>query len=742
MRMASSGIVGLVVVLVGCDGMEAAMEMPPTSPPTSPPALVRRDPVPAGGTCKYGGAALHTGVDKNRNGVLDDEEITATTYVCDPSTTPLIRRDPIAAGLDCPAGGVAIRAGIDVNGNGMLEDTEIEETTRLCNSLELWEGDFNDTNWSDPVKVAALQGARVVTGSLFILSTDAVRLPLLEIVGGGLLVANRTPSVALPALRHVGGSLELDTPVVDGPLAALERVGGNLVLSSNGAPGASASIAAPQLTEVGGELAISVAARGEVSLPALTSVGSLGEWGQLTVLQLDSLRSIGTDLWFVDPALTSLSLPALRTVGRDLLEAGKLTTLRLDALTRVGGRLIPDDPKLDRFRLPALETIDGDLRVGSIKILELAQLTQLGGRLQLTDELSLTEARLPSLTHVGGDVAISRLQSLTRVDLGSLATVTGTFMVDNDPALTTLHVPALRTVSGVDQISDESIFIWRTGLETIEFGSLASATGCILMTQNSALRTVRLPVLNSARCLAFTDAGDLASPSVLETVSVPNITTLERLIITSNHTLHTADFRQLTAVTVIMELVRTSLPDLTGFSSLSSLQWLTIDGDDRLTDLRGLSSLQQLSFLFIDRNAALTSLDGLERIHEMSGSVELRSNPALTSTAGLRNVTSIGGGLFVQILPALTILDLSSLQTITGRLDLVLLPQVPNLDGLRALTSIGANAFDGLSIADLDSLNTLAGLDALTTVRGPVHVSDVPNVPEDEILAFIHRLRG
>src|SRR5678815_119667 len=94
MRMVSWG--ALVIVLAGCDGMRVAMDMTPASPPV----LVRRDPVPAGATCAFGGAALHTGIDDNRNGVLDDAEITATTYVCDPSTTSLIRRDPIAAELE------------------------------------------------------------------------------------------------------------------------------------------------------------------------------------------------------------------------------------------------------------------------------------------------------------------------------------------------------------------------------------------------------------------------------------------------------------------------------------------------------------------------------------------------------------------------------------------------------------------------------------------------------------------
>ena len=727
MRMVSGG--ALVIVLAGCAGTPVAMDM--TS--ASPPVLVRRDPVPAGATCAFGGAALHTGIDENRNGVLDDAEITATTYVCDPSTTTLIRRDPIAAGLECPAGGVAICAGIDDNGNGTLEDDEIDETARLCNSLELWEGDFTDASWSDPVKVAALEGARVVTGSLFISSSTAVRLPMLELVGGSLLAANQTPSVALPALRHVGGTLELDTPVVDGPLAALERIGGNLALSSSGTPSTGASIAAPQLTEVRGDLVITAAMRGEVSLPALSTAGALDERGHLTALQLDSLQSIGGDLSFVDPTLTSLSLPALRTVGRDLIEGGKLTTLRLDALTSIGGSLFPGDPIVDRFVLPALRTIGGNLRVGEIKILDLPSLTELGGRLDLSDftaTLPLAEVWLPSLAHVDGNVSISGLRSLTRIELGTLGRIGGSFMVDRAPALATLHVPQLHIVSGVDTFSQDSILIQGTALETVELGMLSSVPACIVIRENPALRSVRLTLLAAASCLAVSDNAGV------EAVSAPNLTAIGSLVLTSNHTLHTADFGRLAAVTAELDLVNTSLPDLSGFSSLVSMRRLKIDGDDQLDDLRGLSSLRQLSNLLLERNAALTSLDGLEQIHDMSDTLELLSNTALASTAGLRNVTSISGSLLVQSLPALTALDLSSLGTVTGDLSLTILPSVPTLDGLRALTSVGNN----LTIRNLAALTTLAGLDALTTVHNLVTVTDLPNVPDDEILAFIRRL--
>jgi hypothetical protein len=63
--------------------------------PSEPPILVRRDPEPAGKNCPNGGTAIRTGLDRNRDGVLGDDEIESTTYACDHSTVPQIRRDPV-----------------------------------------------------------------------------------------------------------------------------------------------------------------------------------------------------------------------------------------------------------------------------------------------------------------------------------------------------------------------------------------------------------------------------------------------------------------------------------------------------------------------------------------------------------------------------------------------------------------------------------------------------------------------
>src|ERR1044071_6304571 len=222
------------VMLVGCDGGEVTQS--PAPPPTKEPSLlVRRDLEPAGKNCPYGGTAIRSGLDRNGDGVLGDDEVQNTTYACNPATSVLVRRDPIAPSLDCPDGGVAVQTGIDDNGDNVLEDAEIDQTTRSCNSLELWNGDFLASHWADPVKVAALQGARVVTGSLEISSTTPVTLPLLEQVGGDLSATS--PSIALPALHQVGGKVEIWSAVIATPFTALQRVGGTLFIASSSVPG-------------------------------------------------------------------------------------------------------------------------------------------------------------------------------------------------------------------------------------------------------------------------------------------------------------------------------------------------------------------------------------------------------------------------------------------------------------------------------------------------------------------------
>jgi len=87
---------------------------------------------PPGNNCNGGGQRLIRGLDGNRNGTLEPSEIDDVTFVCDPLAS-LVRTSSVAAGMDCPAGGTRVERGVDTDASGTLDEREIEETVFLCN---------------------------------------------------------------------------------------------------------------------------------------------------------------------------------------------------------------------------------------------------------------------------------------------------------------------------------------------------------------------------------------------------------------------------------------------------------------------------------------------------------------------------------------------------------------------------------------------------------------------------------
>ncbi|MFY0602276.1 MAG: hypothetical protein JXR03_21570, partial [Cyclobacteriaceae bacterium] len=92
----------------------------------------------AGDNCENGGIKIDSGVDSNNDGTLDDDEITATAYICngiDGSNT-LTKLTTESAGTNCENGGIKIDSGVDSNNNGILDDDEITATAYTCNGLD------------------------------------------------------------------------------------------------------------------------------------------------------------------------------------------------------------------------------------------------------------------------------------------------------------------------------------------------------------------------------------------------------------------------------------------------------------------------------------------------------------------------------------------------------------------------------------------------------------------------------
>jgi len=90
--------------LVGCAGADGA---------DGASALSRVVPEAAGRNCANGGQSFQIGADRNGSGVLESEEVTGTSYLCNGSSAKP-EMSPIAVGdVRCPHGGTSFKAGAD-----------------------------------------------------------------------------------------------------------------------------------------------------------------------------------------------------------------------------------------------------------------------------------------------------------------------------------------------------------------------------------------------------------------------------------------------------------------------------------------------------------------------------------------------------------------------------------------------------------------------------------------------------
>lgn len=684
------GWIGLGVLCAAGCGTES-----PAAKPA--PLLTRLDSEPPGAHCPDGGKVYRAGRDGNGDGVLGDAEVEHTEYVCDVAPPVLVRNDPLAPSLECPAGGVAVQTGLDDNHDGVLQDGEIDETARLCSSLELWNGNFTDGDWSDPIKVAAIKGARVVAGSL----TVRADLPMLELVTGDLTAHG---NFALPALRRVAGSLDVAEALTAPPtLPQLVEVDGNVFAASG-----LTRLALSSLQKIGGSLVANPGLEA-VALPALATLRGdlrIGEFAER--LEVPELRSVGGAL-VIAPGIvadSAVSLP-VQTVGGALQLEGGLGGLTMNELVSIGGGIVLDSGPGASFTLalPSLETITGDVTASELetglRLIELPKLTRLDGDLHLESAVELTRIALPAATEITGEIAITQASKLTAIELGAL-TRSGPIQIQLASRLATLSAPVLASVRQPRTLA-AGIRLQLVALETVELPALRSVEGGVRFESNAALRTVRLPVLESTAQL-------FVSSCNLDSLSAPRLVSggIVQLIGAQVHALDLAGLSTAQSI----DFLDSTVDDLAGLRSLRDVNLLALNNVGGVKNLTDLESLRTVRSLGLHNNTELTSLDGLDQLTDLPGRLDVVGNAALDSIAGLRNVRHVGDDVVLSGSPALAGIALSSLQRIDG----------------------------DLTIADLDAVTDLAGLDQLTTVSGNIAIRDNAQLPEAVIQAFLARL--
>lgn len=177
-------------------------------------------------------------------------------------------------------------------------------------------------------------------------------------------------------------------------------------------------------------------------------------------------------------ALTSVSLPLLKTVDGNLLIANNaiLTAIDLTALKTVGLSLFLGSNKITgAFSLPALVSTGTDFQAQSNTI--------------------MTSLSVPLLTTVSGNFQISGCSALTSINFNSLQTVGAQMVFNTETSLTSFSFPALTSVnndmdfSGCTALTSAS-FAALTTLNPQNFFSM-NGSGCTL------LSTLSIPVLAS-----------------------------------------------------------------------------------------------------------------------------------------------------------------------------------------------------------------------------------------------------
>lgn len=561
----------------------------PPAVPGPDAVLVRLAVEPAGARCPEGGTAVGSGTDRNGDGKLEDDEVTATQYVCGESLLSRLVVEP--AGLHCTAGGVAFLVGRDRDHDGTLADAEVEQFQYACGDVL-----SRDVVIGSAADAEALAAIVVLNGSLTIsgASVTDLALPRLQHLFGTLLVQDapqltqlsapalldvtsdvlirnnaQLARLALPELTRISGQLELSTnaALVDlSGLATLTRVGGDVVIHGNLAL---ASIASP-LRHIGAGLDVQ-------DNPALTELSlTLADQVERLVIANNGLTSIH---------VVMVGDTAAPTLGQVLIDdSPALTTITLEA-ARLGSLFIAGDPKLSDLTVQVAE-VDRDVTVRpSARLRHVAFLAGTGrapavrfhGSLDLWSPIETLETgTLPML--VEGICSITETQLTDLHAIGSARIL----LVGGNPKLTALagiHVGALEVNTNaalativLDQsmLSGPVTIVNNAALHDVLFASLGRMDASMDIRDNPALTRVAAPTLTE---LAFQLS--VSNNAALTEIAMPRLQRLgAQLFVQSCPALTSLTFPALTSARVIGVVGNAALHVL-AFDALSQIS--TID---------------------------------------------------------------------------------------------------------------------------------------------------------------------
>ncbi|GMU04689.1 hypothetical protein ASNO1_09410 [Corallococcus caeni] len=582
-----------------------------------PKVRTRARAEPHGVNCALGGQTVESGLDRNANGQLDDAEVTLAEFVCATSVSNvLLRVRPVAPGERCPQGGQVSHAGHDANANGLLEEEEVIQEVYACNE-------------------AAPVLSRVRALPAFAAPCDGDD-------GGGAAV-------------EAGPDLDGDSALTTSEIAATDYACGlaaaDLKLRQQAEPagpncprGGTRVEAFEDRDDDGALDPAGFASTVYVCQATRVHDGSFVIADPVDLVALEGVTHLRGTLTFSAPTLTDASLPSLAVIQGSLTAEGNssLRRLSLPALRFVGGDVaVRSNARLDALALggasgavlwverslfvednPMLPTLAGlaavqprdsiFLRANNAMVEPgpLPRVVVLQGSLVIKDNLRMDRTPFVNLARVHGDVRLTGNAGMPAPSgLEKLTRVDGTLELRENSALEVLHpLAGLGSVGELHLIGNPRL------TDTSGFTRLSYAGRIFIQGNKDLVSAGNMPVLEQ----------------VTQDFNVRYNEKLQRV-----HRLPL-----LKSVSAVVAAGNPVLTSLEGFSQLTRLNTLESLGNAALMSLGDLTLLRELDFLSLQGNAALTGF-GLPELARVSGAFVVVDNaklPTCQATALLASV--------------------------------------------------------------------------------------------------------
>ena len=362
-----------------------------------------------------------------------------------------------------------------------------------------------------------------------------------------------------------------------------------------------------------------------------------------------------------------------------------------------GDLVIDADPE----SVACLCSVTGSVTIdGARGVVTLGDLQRIGGNLAILEQIGLTGVQLPTLLTVGGSIEAVGNTQLDQIDLTALTEASSIRMIDN--ALASLELATLHTVGDLE-IRDLG------QLEAIDLGALATVDALLIEDNPRLMELSGITALTSAQSLRV--AGNAAMGLV-------------------------EGFDGLTSVAGALELIdNADLKTLSGFAALTETGALVIDNNPLLAAIDAFGALQTTDDLRIATAPALGSLPAFDAL-QTAGTIEMVTLHGVTQLSQLSSLTSVDRLVLVDLFRLSSVPTLPQMST-PGAIELTDNPALINLTPWGGFTSVG-----GLLIARNEALQTLQGLQGVTTVQGDLTLDANPTLTDVTALSTLQSVDG